>query len=262
MFKDNEAKSGGAGADISEGGELADAKHAYEFMGGRLATMLWEDLMEQLAGGDDGGIAETIIPDGKAGSASSIKGGPGVRGTTAKLRPDASAGATSSTTVKTEGKLGPDGAARATARTSANKKKKSNGDASEDLHRKMADAIAKISAVSENELQRTAVDPASAKSASYESLADDVDRLSTKVDTAKSEGARSLFRALLADKEAELEIAMAEIQAEKEKKLARERQAAAGSAAAATAQTAEVAPVAVDTDAGTGAPAQALAPTE
>ncbi|CAM9392186.1 unnamed protein product, partial [Pylaiella littoralis] len=42
LFRDREDASGGAGADPSSDGEdFGDSRHAFHFMGGRLATMLW-----------------------------------------------------------------------------------------------------------------------------------------------------------------------------------------------------------------------------
>ena len=51
QFKANEVQSGGAGADEGEDGTPVDAIHAFEFMGGRVATMIWEDGV-RLRGGD------------------------------------------------------------------------------------------------------------------------------------------------------------------------------------------------------------------
>ena len=48
--------SGGAGADATPDGEVENAIHSFQFMGGRLATMIWEDGVSQHAGDDDAGL--------------------------------------------------------------------------------------------------------------------------------------------------------------------------------------------------------------
>ena len=80
QFHANELQSGGAGADEGEDGNPVDAIHAFEFMGGRVATMIWEDDVRLRGGDDTNESGSAIIPDGQPGAGSSVPGGPGVRG--------------------------------------------------------------------------------------------------------------------------------------------------------------------------------------
>ncbi|CAM9368507.1 unnamed protein product, partial [Pylaiella littoralis] len=74
LFRDREDVSGGAGADPSSDGEdSGDSRHAFHFMGGRLATMLWEDGIRVVAGGNESKFTgDPVNPDSHAGSGSSI----------------------------------------------------------------------------------------------------------------------------------------------------------------------------------------------
>lgn len=74
-----EGLSGGAGADPVDDG-WKDSTHTWNFCGGKIATMVWEDLMAQKCGGDVGtGLADAVIADGAVGSGTSIAGGTGTR---------------------------------------------------------------------------------------------------------------------------------------------------------------------------------------
>lgn len=120
QFKSNETQSGGAGADPTEDGGFEEAIHPWQFMGGRLPTMLWEDGCRIFGGGDDFHFTgDAILADDDAGSGSSIPGGPGVRSAASKHRVGAGAGSSPQVTVKAEKKLKKEKAAAARSRVTA-----------------------------------------------------------------------------------------------------------------------------------------------
>ena len=68
----NEDQSGGAGADEGSDGEIDDSNHSFNFMEGRLATLIWSDgcnIMGLQSGNNFTG--QIINPDNSAGSGSS-----------------------------------------------------------------------------------------------------------------------------------------------------------------------------------------------
>lgn len=88
-MRSRESVSRGAGADAvgdSEGGdnEFKSSIHTWNFCGGKVPTMVYEDLMKAKCGGGDigSGLADTVIPDGFAGSGTSVPGGTGTRSIT------------------------------------------------------------------------------------------------------------------------------------------------------------------------------------
>lgn len=190
-YRADENQSGGAGAETQANGEIADAIHPFEFMGGRLCTMLWEDGMRLVGGGDESKFTgDVIIPDGHAGSGSSVPGGPGVRAT-AKVN----SGSSSSKQVK--------------------KPKHGGGEAErEALAAKAGGLIATLQAAAEREIKGLEADKGDDKDSVLEGLVDDVSRLEEKVANASSERTRSLYTHLLAKANARLDKAEADMAGE------------------------------------------------
>lgn len=179
-FQANELQSGGAGADRVDGGDPDDAKHAWQFMQGKLATMLWVDGIRLTAGGEDsnqsGGI---IIPDGQPGAGSSVPGGPGVG------------------TLTTTGNRKP----------KASKKPKSEPNAQNkaDLYSKANDLLDKLSSSMDEEKAGAAgggdayatIQAERQRDGVLEGLMGDVDRLEGKLQAAKSDKTRQGYQRLV-----------------------------------------------------------------
>ena len=204
VFKVNETQSGGVGAD-EEDGQPVNAVHPFEFMGGRLATMIWEDGVRLVGGGDDTNqSASAIIPDGHPGSGSSVPGGPGVRATSAP-----STGAPEPDNPNS-GKTKP-------GKTKPGRSKKSKNSHDEEraglvskanmLLDKLSNSVEEESTESRSAFAGLQV--ARSTDRAMEDLVDDVERLQGKVDGAQSDKTRQRFQKLLDAAEARLEKAEA-----------------------------------------------------
>ncbi|CAM9924707.1 unnamed protein product, partial [Ectocarpus fasciculatus] len=91
-MRHRESISGGAGADSVEGSdgedEFKSSIHTWNFCGGRIPTMVYEDLMKAKTGGSCGsGIADAVIADGFVGAGTSVPGGTGTRSVTQNSAP-------------------------------------------------------------------------------------------------------------------------------------------------------------------------------
>ena len=207
QFKANELQSGGAGADEGEDGNPVDAIHAFEFMGGRVATMIWEDGVRLRGGDDTNESGSAIIPDGQPGAGSSVPGGPGVRGAVSESAAPSSGndacGKPKSAKPKSTRKgrqraeRAPHGEERAVLVSKAN--------VLLDMLSKSAEQDAKASEPAFRSLQEGRT-----KDLAIEELIGDVDRLQRKVDSATSDKARERFQKLLDSADARLDQAYAE----------------------------------------------------
>lgn len=178
-FKSNEKQSGGADAEKNENGQCVNAIHPFEFMGGRLATMLWEDGIRLVAGGDDTNFTcDVVIPDEQPGAGSSVPGGGGVRGT-----------------VGASGSYKP-----ATSAKSKRSKTPPNDQAR--LYNQTQDLISILTKSAQQEVKGNEpalgdLQKARERDRAQEDLLDDVGRLQQKVNTAPSEYLRTRFQKLL-----------------------------------------------------------------
>lgn len=176
-------------------GQVLDAVHAFQFMGGRLATMLWEDGMRVNGGGDESGLsADVIIPDGHPGSGSSVPGGPGVRATE-KANGDGSS-STQQNKPTNKGKGGKGGDPKR-----------------EKLFQETSDTLRSMRALAEREAKQLEAESIENKerseSAKMEDLIDDVVRLQNKFNTAPNARTKSWYGRLLAAANARLDKAEA-----------------------------------------------------
>lgn len=225
QYKSNETQSGGAGADDAGGedGDVVNAIHPFEFMGGRLATMLWQDGIRIFAGGDDTNFTgDTIIPDGHPGSGSSVPGGPGVR-PTVEAKP-----------------------AQAAIRA-----KKQKSDHKTQLLDETRTLISKLKDQAEKQMKEAqcvfgSVDQDRVMDLGMEALLDDCQRYQEKVDAATSDSVREGYEDLLSDAEARLVAARAKKKKMKQAAVAEEaRLVAARAEKNASDQAAAVAAAAV-----------------
>ena len=81
----NENKSGGEGANVKPAGDggdgvaREDSSHTWNFCGGKVATIIYNDLMSLRGTGS--GVAHAVFPDGHPGAISSVPGNTGTRST-------------------------------------------------------------------------------------------------------------------------------------------------------------------------------------
>lgn len=213
LFKANETKSGGAGAD-EEDGETVNAVHPFEFMGGRLATMIWEDGVRLVGGDDTNQSGNIIIADGDPGAGSSVPGGPGVRG---------SRGATAAPTFGdsdscTSGSVRSNSGKTMSRKKSARSKKSTTSPKDQRLdvlHSKAQSVLDKLSSSMDEEAAGAGsafghVRAERDNDRVLEDLVDDVERLEEKVASAKTDKSRQRYQRLLQAAEARVEVAEAE----------------------------------------------------
>ncbi|CAB1120800.1 unnamed protein product [Ectocarpus sp. CCAP 1310/34] len=181
-FKENEQRSGGAGADATQDGGFVNARHPFQFMRGSLPTMLWEDGIELSGGGDDETYrpGDIVLPDGHPGSGSSVPGGPGVRGR-GEATPARSSGNTNSR---------------------KHKKPKTGSDDRAELVADTKEVIALWRKAAEQEVRGDKpafgdIEKDRAKDLAMEGFIDDVQRLQAKVDSASSDFLREKYQKLL-----------------------------------------------------------------
>eukprot|EP00903_Cladosiphon_okamuranus_P005786 g5733.t1 len=211
-FKANETQSGGVGAD-EEDGEPVDAKHSFNFMYGRLPTMIWEDGIRLVAGGDDTNpMGSVIIADGQPGAGSSVPGGPGVRGSPDSNAAPSSGASKSGTSCSGETISGK-------PKSGTKKKQKTNEQTRDKLFAKAHTVMDKLSRSVDGEATGagspfTPVQADRAKDRVVEELIDDVERLEEKVASARSEKARQRYQALMEKAEARLDAVEAKADAE------------------------------------------------
>lgn len=182
VFKSNETRSGGAGAGPTAEGRFVAAGHPFDFMGGRAATMIWEDGIRIVAGGDDNNLTiEAIIPDWQPGSGSSVPGGPGVL---------QMVGATTAVSSSKRPSSKP---------TAATRNKKRGGDKAE-LIQDTKSLLDLSTTAARQEIKAGEVGglrKARAADLAAEGLLDDVQRLQGKVNAAESPQLREMFQVLL-----------------------------------------------------------------
>ena len=209
-FKSNETQSGGAGADEGEDGEgPVDAQHAWDFMQGKLSTLIWEDGIRLVAGGDDNNQSgNAIIPDGFPGSGSSIPGGPGVRGSRGPPSRDEDTG-TPATGTANAANTGMSNPAKSTSAKSKKSKTSTHNQDRANLMSKAHRVLDHLANSCHEEAMRTdpvyaEVEAGRAKDSYVEQLLDDIERLQGKVDSAKSDKLQERFERLLAAAEERL----------------------------------------------------------
>lgn len=200
-MRSRESISGGAGADAvgdSEGGdnEFKSSIHTWNFCGGKIPTMVYEDVMKAKCGGGDfgSGLADTVIPDGFAGSATSVPGGTGTRSITQSAPTAREAGGGRST------RPGAADAAHVRKQKSVKKTDQDEKNAAYGSFQKLMETMAR------NEVDEHANAPAGG----IEELAEDVLRLGKRVRELPQDAdadSRDTFEELLDDAKAKLKFA-------------------------------------------------------
>ena len=144
------------------------------FMGGKLATMLWEDGIQIVSGGDESNFTgDPVIADSHAGSGSSVPGGPGVRSTAPRQ---------------------PAGDSKAAG---ASKRRKGQPDKNEELRANAALVVGQMKASADLDLGNMRAEASADRARELETLTDDVERLQGKLDNTSSADNKKMYAKLL-----------------------------------------------------------------